>query len=122
VSFIITPSTEGPWSVDPRQFADELTAKWPDVKLSWIVDLSDRLALEWVLTIDGKRVDGAVARSGRRFHIDGDLGACAAFTEWFCTKYVACASPLAFFDETYSNEMQLSPSTRALDVVATFSR
>ena len=115
----MSPSHETEWQLVPAELAERLSADWPGVDLLTVANPASNHALEWSVTIEGSRVDGSLDRTGQAVHLEGDIDACARLARWL-REQVPPHQELLFYDEGFSADVALLPTTGEEELVAPF--
>lgn len=118
--FIATSDEQGNgsegWSLDSKEFADALNARWPEISISHIEDVERDYSLEWSLTIGDTPIEGMLDRNGRVVILDGDVADCAEFALWY-RSIVPNDQELQFFDEGYSGDIEIKHDTTKQELI-----
>ena len=119
MSYFVSPSQETDWHLAPGELAERLSRHWPDAEIRTVDNPVSNHSLEWTLTIDGLPVDGSLSRSGQAVHLDGDIDACARLARWL-REQIPPQQELLFYDEGFSADVALLPTTSEEELVAPF--
>ncbi len=118
--YFISPREETDWRIDGATLARALKAKWSSAQIEAVNNPSSLYRLEW--TIDAElpsRIDGTLTKAGQTVYLEGDVEACAAFAVWL-RGLVSSAPPLIFYDEGYTNDVELTPDKTAIEISRPF--
>jgi hypothetical protein len=118
MSYFISPKERTDWRFDAQALAKDIQARWPGAHLESSEEPSKE-PLSWTLTLDGRRLEGSVAKTRKALHLDGDVRACAAFAVWLRSK-IPQSQELLFYDEGYSNDVVLRAGVTAAQVATPF--
>lgn len=120
MTFFISPAEETSWRMDPAQLATQLRSQWPAVDVRSVDSPASNQALEWTLSLNGRRVDGALNRTGQAIFVDGDVQDCAEFAVWL-RSVVPGEQALVFYDEGYAADAALQADTSVAQLVAPYT-
>ncbi|MDP9070864.1 MAG: hypothetical protein M3N68_06195 [Actinomycetota bacterium] len=121
MTYFVSPSQETEWQLAPSELAERLSRQWPDAVIRPVENQASNHSLEWTMTIDRWRVDGSLDKTGQTVHLDGDIDACAHLARWL-REQVPPQQELVFYDEAFSADVALLPTTTEEDLVAPFIR
>lgn len=119
MSYFVSPSEETEWQLAPSELAERLSRQWPDVAIRTAGNPDSNHSLEWTVTINEWRVDGSLDRTGQAIHLDGDIEACARLARWL-REQIPPQQELVFYDEGFSADVALLPTTSEEELVAPF--
>jgi hypothetical protein len=118
-SYFVSPPDETDWHIDPDDFAARLRARWPDAQVRTVTNPMRTDTLDFVINVGGERVDGHLDQRGQAVVIEGSPRAAAEVAAWFRSQ-VPTAQPLVFYDESYTNSVDLTEGLDPGDIVAPF--
>jgi hypothetical protein len=110
VKYFVSPPAPTSWRLEPEQFRSAVVQQWPDARVREITDPSSTAALDVRLDLEGKPVDGTLARDGQAIALEADVHASARFARWL-RSIVPSTQALVFYDEGYSADVPLTPDT-----------
>jgi hypothetical protein len=104
--------------INPFELATSIKGLWQldDGAIQASTDEQSARSLDWVMNIDGRRLDGYLLRNGHLV-LDGDIRDCSQFTVWY-RQQVPQEIKLVFYDESYSADIELTLETTVQDVAA----
>ncbi|MBE2314956.1 hypothetical protein DVA67_003155 [Solirubrobacter sp. CPCC 204708] len=115
-TFLVSPSSDTPWSLDPEAFALRLKARWPEIEVR---ELEDSLnALSFRVPVDGDYPPlGHLMSDGQAVTLEGGLAESAEVAAWM-REIVEPEQELLFYDEGYSFDVPLRPGITRDEIVA----
>lgn len=119
MSYFISPREQTNLKVDPAELAKALQARWQGADVRFPTSPASNHALEWVVTIADRPLEGSLDKAGQVVHLVGDVEDCAHFATWYRT-FVPASYGLAFYDEGYSADVELAVGTDALQLKQPF--
>ena len=119
MSYFVSPSEETEWQLAPSELGERLSRYWPDAEIRTVDNAASNHSLEWTLTINGSRIDGSLDKAGQAVHLEGDIDACARLARWL-REQVPPQQELVFYDEGFSADVALLPTTSEEELVAPF--
>ena len=120
MTFFISPAEATSWRMESAQLAADLQAWQPTADVRAVDNPASNQSLEWTLSINGRRVDGALDRTGQAIYVDGAVEDCAAFAVWLRTL-VPSQQALVFYDEGYAADVALETDTSVAQLVAPYT-
>ena len=118
-SYFVSPPDETDWHIDPDDFAARLRARCPDAQVRKVTNPMRTDTRDFVIDVGGERVDGHLDQRGQAVVIEGSPWAAAEVAAWF-RRQVPTAQPLVFYDESYTNSVDLTEGLDPGDIVAPF--
>ena len=119
MSYFISPREQTDLKVDPTDLAKALQTRWQGADVRFPTNPASNHALEWVVTTADRRLEGSLDKTGQVVHLVGDVEDCAHFATWYRTL-VPARYGLTFYDEGYSADVDLAPSTDELQLTEPF--
>jgi hypothetical protein len=119
MSYFISPPESPNWRIESETLAEQILLRWPEAQIEKITQPESLHALSWTLRIGEWRLDGTLTKDGTVVHLEGDVRACAVFATWF-RGIVPSEQDLIFYDDGYSADVPLTPSTTEDELCAPF--
>jgi hypothetical protein len=115
--FLVSPSQETSWRIDPEEFETHLRERWPDAEV-WPGDPDSQRALTFELPSLGEVPPrGRLMRDGQVVGLDGDVPESAEVASWF-REVVPAQQELVFWDQEYSFHVPLTEGVTRDEIVA----
>jgi hypothetical protein len=115
--FLVSPSQETAWSIDPEEFEEQLRERWPDAEV-WPGDPDSQRALTFELpSVGDVPPRGRLMRDGQVVGLDGDVPESAEVASWF-REVVPAQQELVFWDQGYSFHVPLTEGITRDEIVA----
>ena len=115
----ISPPSQTNWKILPDALASSLAAQYPRAQIEDLSKRAEGNVLEWVCQLPSGTVTGWLDRELNTFVLDGDIEDCARVAIWLRT-IVPADQELAFYDEGYSADGELTLSTSNDDIAGLF--
>jgi hypothetical protein len=119
MSYFVSPRQQTDLRVDAAELAKGIQARWQGVDVRFPANPASNHALEWVLAVADRRLEGSLDKAGQVVHLVGDVEDCARFATWYRTL-VPARYGLAFYDEGYSADVELADGTNELQLTEPF--
>ena len=119
MSYFVSPREETDLNVDEAILTRNLDSRWPEIEVSRTSNPESNHVIEWSLRIDGRLLEGSLDKTRQVTHLDGDVRDCARFAVWF-RSLIPDRYELAFYDEAYSADVELTEMTTEDEVAAPF--
>jgi len=115
--FLVSPSSETAWQLDPGEFARRLQERWPAAQVREAAPDS-LAALSFSLPIGGNHSPhGDLMRDGQVVGLEGGLAESAEVASWV-REVVAAEQKLIFPDQGYSFSVPLTEGITRDEIVA----
>jgi len=119
MSYFISPREQTDLRVDPTELAEAIQTRWQGADVRFATNPASNHALEWVVTIANRSLEGSLDKTEQVVHLAGDVEDCAQFAIWYRTL-VPARYALAFYDEGYSADVELADGTNELQLKEPF--
>jgi hypothetical protein len=113
--FLVSPSVETDWRLDPDEFETRLRADWPEADVSPVETPESIAAVQFVVPLE-ERLDGRFWRNGQVLELQGRPEESAELAAWF-RRIVPAEQELLFYDQGYEVHLPLTEETTASDIV-----
>jgi hypothetical protein len=114
--FLVSPSIETEWRLDPEEFESRLRTDWPHADVSTAETPDSIAAVQFVVPLE-VRLDGRFWRNGQVLELQGRPEESAELAAWF-RRIVPPEQELLFYDDGYEVHVQLTEGTTPSDIVA----
>jgi hypothetical protein len=120
--FLVSPSAETSWRLEPGEFAQRVHERWPGARVS-ILDKPDAwAAVRFAIPFEGgTELDGHLANDGQALGFDGDLPESATVAVWV-RELVPPEQELLFYDQGYEVDVPLTEGITRDEIVAAVER
>jgi hypothetical protein len=119
--FLVSPSKETSWRLEPREFAERVHERWPEARVSILDEPDAWAAMRFAIPFDdGVELDAHLANDGQVVGFDGDLRESAAVAAWV-RELVPADQELLFYDEGFAVDVPLTAGITRDEIVAAFA-
>ncbi len=120
MNYFVSPAAKTDLIIDPTQLATHLKSQWRKVEIRPIKNPQREYSLEWIISMEGRDLEGALEKTGQAVILDGDVADCAKFSLWL-RSLIDPKYPLFFYDEGYSADIELQQKTTEEQIVNLFA-
>lgn len=120
MNYFVSPAAKTDLIIDPTQLATHLKSQWREVEIRPIKNPQREYSLEWIISMEGRDLEGALEKTGQAVILDGDVSDCAKFSLWL-RSLIDPKYPLFFYDEGYSADIELQQKTTEEQIVNLFA-
>lgn len=119
-SFLICAPQETEWRVDNDRFETLLRSRWPEVTVRHHDDPGRTYPVDADVTQDGATFTVMLERDGSTLSIEGTAEQAAAVAHWW-RRQAPADQELAFFDQGYSAQVDLTDDMSVAQIAAPFT-
>jgi hypothetical protein len=119
--FLVSPSRETPWRMEPGEFVARLRERWPEAEVI-VREPGSYAAVSFEVPIEGDYPPrGQLMSDGQAVGLEGGLSESAEVAGWI-REIVQPEQELIFYDQGYSFHVPLTAGITPDEIVATVER